>query len=497
MSTFGTRAVGNAFSLKWVIRGVAGLIIINIFLQTGFFLPGPILSSTGRHDAVCTPFDPVAAPFSLHLLGSAFNFTPATPMATPDALFHGKGIVIAASGAIARQAAGAYVTALVLRTVLHEDLPIEIFYSGPEEVFQGPVLKALEAFPDVRLLDLESALSNLHARGLRTLEPLPSLQALRGYAAKAYAMQACSFQEALLFDAGAIPFVPASRFFGLPSYHRHGLAVFSDYVSIDTAQWRYILQGMCLDVRQVARALNGRELDSSCVVMDKRRNADALAVSLALNGPCQALTYATLWGDKDTWALAMFYVGKTVSVRECEPGYLLKARPSGEGGGGRGGEGGAEGGARGDTDTSSSPLQVARKVNGHVQFLKDKSSQSPPGLVPLHHNNQLLDLRNYHRHKNGIYMDVFSQLGDVLMPGTRRRDCRAFPARDLLPLSPVMHAAYEAVALGLEENKIDHCVCRDDWISCEADIARLRHKYWVLRLIDWWAPREAEGGVRE
>lgn len=468
----------SGFSYKWLARGVVLIIALDLLLQLHFFFfPGLSLRGPLRKGAACTPYDPVATPHIFHLLHTTFNATPSTSAATPEALFKGRGVVMAASGAIIRQAAGAYVTAFVLRHVLHEDLPIEIFYSGPEEAFHGPVLLALQTLPNVQLIDLEFALTSLHSRGLMSLEPLPPPRVLKGYAAKVYAMQACSFHEALLFDAGAIPFAPTSRFFTLPSYQRQGLALFSDYVSVDHV-WKPFLRDMCLELKHVSRSLGGRELDSSCVVMDKHRNADALAVAVALNGPLQPTTYASLLGDKDTWALAMFFVGKTVSVQELEPGYLLVARE---------GEGGREGGPR-----------HARKVNGHLQFLKDKSAQDPPGLVPLHHNNQLLDLREFPLIGNRTYMDVFSRLGDVLMPGTRRRDCRGFEVEGLLKLSGVMREAYGAVARGLEERGIDHCVCRDDWISCEADIERLRRKHWVLRVIDYWAPtRWKEARIRE
>lgn len=364
-----------------------------------------------------------------------------------------------------RQAAGAFVTAFVIRRVLKEEaLPIEVFYAGPEEAFHGPVKAALEALGNVQLRDLAAALADLHARGLRSVEPLPSPEALRSYAAKVYAVQASSFREALLLDAGALPFVPTERFFALPSYRRHGLALFSDYVSISKPQWAPVLQGLCLAHRLVSRAFGGRELDSSCVVVDKLANADALAVALALNGPLQAATYAALVGDKDTWGLAMLHVGKHLSVDGLEPGYLLLAR-----------EEAWEGRAR------------ARKVGGHLQFYRDPVGQ--PSLVPLHHNNQLLDLREYPALAGDAYMETFAHLGDVLMPGTRRRDCRPFPVEDLMRLTPAMHATYLAVAEALWAHGIDHCACRDDWISCEADVERVRQRRWPLRWIDAWSPR--------
>ncbi len=456
----------NNLRFKWVVRAIVAVVLLDLVLQLRFF---PRLLGLGAGGALhrrgaspCTPYDPVAAPGLFHLLGTTFNSTPPTADGSPEALFKGKGVVMAASGTIMRQAAGAFVTAYVIRHVLKEDLPIEIFYAGPEEAFHGPVRTALESLPNVRLVDLEGALEDLHAKGLRSLEPLPPPGVLKSYAAKVYAVQACSFHEALLFDAGAMPFVPTARFFTLPSYQKHGVALFGDYVAIERARWGPVLRDMCLDVGHVSKVLGGRELDSSCVVLDKQRNADALAVTVALNGPLQAATYAALLGDKDTWALGMFHVGKAISVHELEAGYLLVSR-----------------GEKGQ----------ARKVLGHVQFLKDRSAHDPPGLVPLHHNNQLFDLREYPTIADATYLDIFSHLGDVLLPTSRRRDCRPYPVEELWQLPPAMHTTYLAVAQALKDHGIDHCVCRDDWISCEADIERLRRKWWWLHWMDTWAPR--------
>lgn len=56
------------------------------------------------------------------------------------------------------------------------------------------------------------------------------------------------------------------------------------------------------------------------------RNVDALLVALSLNGELQKETYSHLIGDKDTFGLAMLHVGKTFSVQNQEPGYLLLER---------------------------------------------------------------------------------------------------------------------------------------------------------------------------
>lgn len=98
---------------------------------------------------------------------------------------------------------------------------------------------------------------------------------------------------------------------------------------------------------------------------------------------------------------------------------------------------------------------------------------------------------------NRTHMQVFSVLGDVLMPVNRRRDCRPFPPEQLLPLPPHVSATYQAIAQGLAQASLDHCACRDDWISCEQENARRRRKQWIYALIDLLSPRARLQGFIE
>lgn len=271
-------------------------------------------------------------------------------------------------------------TAFVLRRVLKSDVPITIYYSGESEAFTGPVRRALDGLqPPVNLTDLSALL------GQQGLMPSRGGAVLRSYAAKVYALLASPYRETILLDAGAVPFVGPERLLQLPSYAQHGLAIFSDYVDIDRGQWANVLRQLCLDYGTVHAAFGGRELDSSCVVIDKvrhhghrllpaclsppecrlgvlaassccqtthhhvlvpcgigdgqGRNLDALLVAVALNGELQDHVYSELIGDKDTFGLAMLHVGKTFSVADLEPGYLLLEREQV-----RGRQGGREGG---------------------------------------------------------------------------------------------------------------------------------------------------------
>lgn len=46
-----------------------------------------------------------------------------------------------------------------------------------------------------------------------------------------------------------------------------------------------------MSLEELATYYDGTEADSSCVLIDKTRNWDALIVTAILNGPMQSITY--------------------------------------------------------------------------------------------------------------------------------------------------------------------------------------------------------------
>ncbi len=46
-----------------------------------------------------------------------------------------------------------------------------------------------------------------------------------------------------------------------------------------------------MDLDEIVSYLDGTEADSSCVLIDKKENWDALVVVAILNGPMQSVTY--------------------------------------------------------------------------------------------------------------------------------------------------------------------------------------------------------------
>lgn len=374
-------------------------------------------------------------PVELHnqaffLGGQAFDRVPPPPMAS----LRPRGVVISSTGTVERLAVGAYITAFLIRRVLNSSLPIEIYHVSDREKFDPTLKQQLETLGDVRVIDLVPALRERFAdvlaaeaaeasgrlKGEQQQEeeekvrhdlrqqqerpaspPLPQLQQpdshlvylkpsieqLASYAAKSYSVLVSSFREAVLFDAGAVPFQDPEAFFQLEDYARTGFLVFRDYVPFTDQKWDWMAEEFCIDPAAIRDYYAGTEGDSSCVLVDKRRNWDVLLVATILNGPLQHTTYSKLNGDKDTWIMAMLYArrGRPLPPLNTVPGFLFV-----------------------DYEGNF----VARKMHGQLQMLKvdepeevrakqakhakqREKEQSAGLLVPLYFNNQLFNFTQW------------------------------------------------------------------------------------------------------
>lgn len=383
--------------------------------------PGQV-SVVGPMPARCAwPGNLSASSSHFFLGGQHFDYFPPPMMRT----LQRRGVVISASGTVPRLAAGAYITAYLIRKVFNSDLPIEIYHVGEREAFDPELKTHLIALGNLQVLDLvvvlrdkfgtavsqagakaarADAAKQMAGEGRRTDDEeeyetpqrggeqtvdadshlyylMPSIRQLASYAAKPYTVLASSFQENVLFDAGAVPFLDPEMLLSLADYTELGFADFRDYVPSSSHKWDWIPEEFCVDTDAVVEYYRGTEGDSSCVLFDKARNWDALLVTAILNGPLQHITYNKMNGDKDTWVMALSYTrqGKLPPLRTL-PGFLFIDY-----------EGNGE----------------ARKIHGQLQLLKVGMDggdeymmgakalwQAPPidakgFLIPLYFNNQL------------------------------------------------------------------------------------------------------------
>lgn len=210
----------------------------------------------------------------------------------------------------------------------------------------------------------------------------------------------------------------------------------------------------CIDPAAIRDYYAGTEGDSSCVLVDKRRNWDALLVAAILNGPLQHTTYSKLNGDKDTWVMAMLYAhsGRPLPPLYTVPGFLF---------------------------VDYEGTFVARKVHGQLQMLKvdepeearskqakqQQQEQHGAGLlVPLYFNNQLFNFTQWQWNKGWTYVGSYDDFGSLYRPPhSLSPDCRPYPVEHLDPLTPVMERAFDGVVEALQTIGSNQCGCRDDW----------------------------------
>ena len=102
--------------------------------------------------------------------------------------------------------------------MLKSEVPIEVYYAGKDEAFTGALKRAFHSLSGVKLLDLMEVLEARKRADSSAFLALPPAKVLKSYAAKVYAVQASSFRETILMDAGVVPFVDPLRLLTLKSY---------------------------------------------------------------------------------------------------------------------------------------------------------------------------------------------------------------------------------------------------------------------------------------
>ena len=212
----------------------------------------------------------------------------------PAERFAGKGIVIPAGGP--DLFTNAYVLIHLLRAVHGCDLPIDVWHFGPAEM--SPRMKHLLCELAVDTVDAEEILA-AHPATIRSGWPL-----------KPYALMWSRFDEVLMLDADQVPLRDPADLFACDGFRTTGALLWPDVNDILAANPAWAACDL------PARAMPA--IESGQLMIDKRRHWAALQVALHLNEQADYF-YEFLYGDKDTWLLALLLAG--------EPYALLPHRP--------------------------------------------------------------------------------------------------------------------------------------------------------------------------
>ena len=296
------------------------------------------------------------------------------------------GLVLTADGQQPKYARAAFVALHNVRRLQRSSLPVEVFHIGPAEAFEPAARSHLAALGDVAVIDL---LERLPQR----LRAAASTR-LRSFAAKPFALLVASFEVVLLLDSNALLFQPPDALFSLPAFRATGVQLFNDYVPAFRIVDPWLLTGYLGSGEPAARAYEsltrGAEVDSSMVIVDKRRAWAYVHLVAALNWWSPMLDRHS-WGDKDSWAFAAVVLrgrkggyggagGDGADGGDGEGGGVVAGEVGGDEGGDDGGDG--RGGASGSRDGTAGTLvgwltrampgslasQPPTPVWGHVQF---------------------------------------------------------------------------------------------------------------------------------
>jgi hypothetical protein len=318
------------------------------------------------------------------------SYAPAAASKADAAPRHGlsTGLVLTADGQQPKYARAAFVALHNVRRLQRSSLPAEVFHIGPAEAVEPDARSRLAALGDVAVIDL---LERLPQR----LRAAASTR-LRSFAAKPFALLVASFEVVLLLDSNALLFQPPEALLSLPAFRATGVQLFNDYVAAFQIVDPWLLTGYLGSGESAARAYEsltrGAEVDSSMVIVDKRRAWAYVHLVAALNWWSPMLDRHS-WGDKDSWAFAAVVLsgrkggyggaggaGADADGGDGEGGGVVVGEIEGDGGGDDGGDGrgGASGSRAGTAGTlvgwltrdvpGSLASQPPTPVWGHVQF---------------------------------------------------------------------------------------------------------------------------------
>jgi hypothetical protein len=212
----------------------------------------------------------------------------------PESTFSGCGIVICAGGAA--YFTNAYVLIHVLRHHLRCVLPIEVWHLGKQEMSRS-MARLLEEL-DVRVVD---ATQEMAARGAHFVD---------GWQLKPFAVMWCQFEQALLLDADQIPTRDPAPIFQWCEFGQTGAVLWPDLP--DLLAENEIWEACGLASRRTMSVESGQ------LLIDKSRHWRALQVAFHLNERAHYY-YAMLYGDKDTFLLAMLLTDSAFTLVPHRP----------------------------------------------------------------------------------------------------------------------------------------------------------------------------------
>ncbi|PKN20545.1 MAG: hypothetical protein CVU71_01780 [Deltaproteobacteria bacterium HGW-Deltaproteobacteria-6] len=225
----------------------------------------------------------------------------------PEGRFRGRGIVLCAGGF--GHLSNAYVCLKFLRT--YTDLPVELFYAGPEEMPEGVRDLLQKDFAPIALTDITQCRFPEDQLSF-------SIRDFKGFQIKPYALLYSSFEEIFYMDADNIPLRSPVPLFAMEEYEQTGALFWPDLPGMkQTTDDLFAVFGIASRfIRQ------GSEFESGQIVLDKRRCWKALLTVCLANSDTEGFRnfcYRNTLGDKDTFRLSFQFAGKSYHLEQHPP----------------------------------------------------------------------------------------------------------------------------------------------------------------------------------
>ncbi|KAG3110941.1 hypothetical protein PI125_g9574 [Phytophthora idaei] len=201
--------------------------------------------------------------------------------------------------------ASAYATIKLLRSVLHCQLPVEIWFR-PDEMKNATILEPLR-----RLAKVE---------GNITFQEINDPRAKR-FVAKIHAIYHSSFDRVLFLDADNVPVRDPSLLFTFPEFVKTGAIFWPDFWHPDSTIFGIYENALLWELIDMP-FVDMFEQESGQLVVDRRRHAAPLALVrfYALHRPDFFSSLRLVWGDKDLFRLAWLKLEIPFTMIQTPPG---------------------------------------------------------------------------------------------------------------------------------------------------------------------------------
>lgn len=223
--------------------------------------------------------------------------------------FAGKGLAIAASGNRYRYVTGLFTNLYVIRKYHKSNIPIEIFYVGETEKFTPEIENLILALGNIKIINILDRITT----NLSEIE-------LRGYQTKPLAAVCSSFEEVIVMDADALSFVDPHYLFSAEGYNEHNMVLFKDYVDCLSFVSKDFMETIGIGTKKYCDYTHNYEIDSSCVILNKKIYWDALFTICVINIKSDSYHKSkNVLGDKDTWLIGSMFLGLSPFITRPAP----------------------------------------------------------------------------------------------------------------------------------------------------------------------------------